>query len=102
MTEQFDFLKSEFEAERGMIRALNHSRDWGGKADDWLFEKKQGDEITADDAIYDCGLPDGTRNIVGAWFNGKAKQRLIRFSGKFCKSRRITRHTGLQRIWIVQ
>jgi hypothetical protein len=37
---------------------------------------------------------------VGAFFNGLAKSRFIRWTGRTTKSERVDRHTGMNRIWL--
>lgn len=101
---QFDFISGSYEAQSGMEKAASASRvqRWKERAEAWLNSKPQGSEFTADDLIQDIGVADegeNKNNVVGAWFNSKSKQRKIFWSGRVKQSKRVSRHTGLCRIW---
>lgn len=103
-TLQMDFISGKWEAEKGMDRANNASRvqHWKELAEKYLFSRPKGTEFTADDLINHIGVPDETKNnVVGAWFNAQSKKRKITFTGRMKKSERVSRHTGLMRVWMV-
>lgn len=106
MTEQLEL--GQAAADQGMARAnaANRVQTWKQYADSWLIGVIQaGRKFTADDLINDVGLPDhgvGKNNVVGAWINAQSKRGLIEFTGQFRKSKRIDRHTGIQRVWKVK
>lgn len=103
---EFDFNRGKQEGDEGMDRASEAGRvqAWKHWADKWLAIQPDGKLFTPDDLIEGVGLPDpgagaNKQNAVGAWFNAKAKQHLIEFTGNLHKSIRVDRHTGLHRIW---
>ena len=103
--QQFDFLSGQWEAQKGMELANGTDRvkDWKIKAEKWIITKPQGFEFSADDLVYAIGVPDegpNRNNVVGAWFNAKSKSRIITFTGRMKASSRISRHTGLCRVWV--
>jgi hypothetical protein len=103
---EFSYEAAEHDMQEGMDRASAAKRvqDWKLEADHWLAHQPTGAMVTADDLIEAVGVPDmgaNRVNVVGAWFSSKAKLRFIRFTGRMQKSERRTRHTGLQRVWII-
>jgi hypothetical protein len=98
---EFDWEKSRDEAEEGMARADASRRIdnvlWKLRAAEYRIHHRS-EEMTADKLSRAIGLPVG-RAVVGAWFNGQAKQRKLVFTGKWCQSSRVTRHVGAQRVW---
>lgn len=82
----------------------NRVQEWKHMAERWIGSKPPGWEFSADDLIYAIGVPDegaNKNNIVGAWFNAKSKARIITFTGRMKKSSRVSRHTGLTRVWVI-
>jgi hypothetical protein len=105
MTElQFDFQTGWKSATKGMELAMDAERvqTWRVRAEQLLNSLPAGTEVTADDLTNAIGVPDDKKNnVIGAWFNAKRNERRLAFTGKFLKSNRVSRHTGLQRVWIV-
>lgn len=106
MTAQFDFVSGKWEAENGMELAVqaNRVQTWKEQAERWINAKPQGFEFSADDLVYAIGVPDegaNKNNVVGAWFNAKSKARAITFTGRMKKSSRVSRHTGITRVWTI-
>jgi len=106
MSEQeFDFGEGKERAKEGMDKAYGAKRafEWQHEAGRWFMLLPLGTEICADDLVKAVGLPDqgqNKNNVVGAFFNGLAKAKFLRWTGKTMKSERIDRHTGMNRIWI--
>lgn len=103
---EFNYASSEQEMDRGIRRAINAQRvqEWKRQATAWLRRHAIGDQVTADDLIRDIGIPDigaNRVNVVGAWFSAQSKSGFVRWSGAVKRSKRTTRHTGIQRVWIV-
>lgn len=106
MTAQFDFVSGKWEAENGMELALESNRvqEWKEHAERWMMSKPCGFEFTADDLIYAIGVPSegaNKNNVVGAWFNAKSKSKAIFWTGRVKHSSRVSRHTGLHRVWTI-
>ena len=104
--QQFDFEQGWHDAEKGMALANGADRvkEWKERAERHLMSLSAGSEFTADDLVQKIGLPDegeNKNNVVGAWINGKRNDGRITFTGRFLKSNRVSRHTGLQRVWVV-
>jgi len=105
MKEEFDFNEGKEEAQRGMdaAAAASRVRAWQHDAGRWFMLLPIGTEFSADDLIKAVGLPDegaNRNNVVGAFFNGLAKARFIKWTGRTSKSQRVDRHTGMNRIWV--
>ena len=103
--DEFDFPKGKSEANNGMRHAESAKRvmEWRHDAGRWFMLQPVGFEFNADDLTKAVGLPDSganRNNVVGAFFNGLATSRFIRWTGHTTKSERIDRHTGMNRIWI--
>lgn len=93
-------------AEEGMARAdaAERVQVWKLHADSWFERQPAGTTFQCDDLVAAIGIPDsgpGRNNVVGAWTSGKAKQRRIRWTGRFVPSRRIERHGNLNRVWVI-
>lgn len=102
---EFDFKEGKSNADDGMTLAEHAPRvqEWRHDAGRYFMLLPVGTEFTADDVVKRCGLPDtgaNRNNVVGAFFNGLATARFIRWTGKTYKSERIVRHTGMNRIWV--
>ena len=95
-------------ADEGMSKALRAARvtAWRQTADQWLLAVDRGTLLTADDLTAAVGLPDvegegqNRNNVLGGWFNSKAKAGLIVWHGRVSKSVRPERHGNQQRVWV--
>lgn len=101
----FDFGEGKEEADKGMDRAGAAVRviEWRHDAGRWFMLLPVGTEFTADDLVKAVGLPDegqNRNNVIGSFFNALATAKFIRWTGKTYKSERITRHTGMNRVWV--
>jgi len=90
--------------EEGQSNALKAMRVelWKELANDWFAARYKGTEFTMDDVVRNAGLPDqgaNRNNVLGAWMAAKAKRGEIEWTGEMVRSRRVTRHVGLQRVW---
>ncbi len=88
---------------RGMARVTNHTPETYKEtfAAAVTVLCAQGVEFTADDVIERAGLPpEGvSRNAVGALLGGVAASGKIEFAGRYAKSKRADRHSGMIRVW---
>jgi hypothetical protein len=106
---EFDFAKgmSKGDEGMGMAREAEKNQQWQDEADAVLPSFSPGSLITSDDIVERVGwLPgDGgpnTRNVIGAWFSGKAKRGYLAIQhGMTQQSRRVDRHGGMIRVWKV-
>lgn len=103
--DEFDFAKGKDKADEGMNNAARAHRvhEWNLDASRWFMLLPVGTEITADDLTKDVGLPDegaNRNNVVGSFFKGLAAAHFIRWTGHVAKSKRVDRHTGMNRVWI--
>lgn len=103
---EFNYESGREAAELGMARAdaADRVKLWKKQALDWLMRQPIGAEIRADDLIAAIGVPDtgaNRVNVVGAWFSAQSKLGYIKWTGRFTNSRRVTRHTGMQRVWVI-
>ena len=104
MNEEFDFMKGKQRAERGMEEAASAKRvhEWQHDAGKWFMSLPTGTNFTADDLTMAVGLPDegpNRNNVVGAFINGLASSKMIKWTGGTVKSERVDRHTGMIRVW---
>jgi len=104
----FDVAEGERRSLEGMANASRADRVavWRALADEWFYgELVDGEEIAADDLIAAVGVADtgaNQNNVVGAWFNAKARAGELEYAGRARKSRRVARHVGMQRVWTVR
>jgi hypothetical protein len=101
----FDFKEGKNKGDKGMSEAARAGRviRWNADAGRWFMLLPVGTEFSADDLVRAVGLPDegaNRNNVVGAFFNGLAKSRFIKWTGKTIKSQRVDRHTGMNRVWV--
>jgi hypothetical protein len=102
---EFDFGEAERERDKGMARARGNQSnfEFNHSASQFFFGLKVGDTFTPDDVTRYAGLPgDGSANsanAVGAWINGMAKAKFIKWTGAMAKSERIERHAGDNKVW---
>ena len=106
MTEEFDFGESTRRKKEGMNKAKGGAGAilWQQDAGRWFFQLPMGAVFSLDDGIRSCGMPnaDGganTQNAVGAWINGLATAKFIRWTGRMVKSERVKRHAGEAKEW---
>jgi hypothetical protein len=85
--------------EAGEQAALSFEREWSDEAFEALERiAAAGCEFTADDLVEEVGQPSSAA-AIGPVFHKAASAGVIRAVG-FTTSRRVSRHNGLQRIWI--
>jgi hypothetical protein len=100
----FDAKQSQAAADEGMAQALRAERvaEWTRAAKWWIYGLPAGTEFISDDMIAEVGLPDvgaNKNNSVGALFGTASRKGFIEWTGELRKSKRVTRHVGLQRVW---
>jgi hypothetical protein len=105
MSDEFDFGQGQKDGDDGMDKAYGAKRShaWLHDAGYFFMSLAVGDQFTADDLVKRCGLPDegqNKNNVIGSWFNGLARAKFIRWTGATYKSERVTRHTGMNRVWV--
>ena len=103
----FDAELAELAALEGMELAENADRvqEWKQAASTWLGSQAVGLEFTADDLVRAVGVADigaNRNNVLGAWVNAQRAAGRLEFAGRLRKSERVSRHGGLQRVWIVR
>ena len=104
MQQEFGLQLGRKAAEAGMDKANDAARvfDWQCDAGRWFMALPSGALISSDDLTRAVGVPDegqNKNNAVGAFFNGLARARMIFWTGRTIKSERVTRHTGMIRVW---
>src|SRR5215471_4052087 len=105
MNDEFDFGESLRRKEEGIKLAASSKNGmlWKHDAGRWFMLLPVGTCFTTDDVIKAVGPPGegvNTCNVVGAWFNGLAKSRFIRRTGRTFRSERVVRHAGITYEWI--
>lgn len=102
----FDWDEGKRRKEDGMNKAKGGAGAivWNQDAGRWFFKLPLGAVFCPDDLIRACGLPnaDGgpnSQNAVGAWINGMAKAKFIRWTGRTVRSERVVRNAGEARQW---
>jgi hypothetical protein len=103
---QFDFGESQRRKESGMAKAKGRAGAilWQQNVSRWFFTLPVGTVFCPDDVVRACGLPSAngganTQNAVGAWINGMARAKFIRWTGRLVRSERTQRHAGEAREW---
>ena len=89
------------EAKKAALKAVRDARtdeEWDRRAQQWVIDLGRGQMFTADDLVEAIGLPVGSSNQVGAFFNYLAKHWMIRLNG-YTTSKRKSNHGRLIREW---
>jgi len=103
----FDMALGVQKGEEGMNLALlaKGKADWDERRDDWLDRHEKGFQFTADDLAFarllandpDDG-PNGNNDFSG-WFNRARRRHLIKRTGEWIRSRRVSNHGHMIPIW---
>src|SRR5262245_38432452 len=101
----FDLNEGRRRRDEGTARSRGNQGnvEFNHAAQQFFFGLKVGDTFTPDDLVAYAGLPDegpNQNNAVGAWINGMAKAKFIRWTGRTVKSERVGRHAGTNKEWI--
>jgi hypothetical protein len=99
---EFNFTEALERGRVGMELALGAATSWEYRANQWLSSKPPGFEFTTDDLTSAINMPEnGHPNAVGAWTGAKAKALRIIWTGRIHRSKRVSCHAAIQKVWRV-